>query len=200
MANYSKINNFPLFLCKIRHNAEPDVSLRYSAQGVESSSISIDRPDARTSPQPSTSESPREPENSRPDRTPQQIQLQQSLAAANLVSSESPEQQQAENDESRDQEESQLMSADSVSADGGAADDDQVGQARGRGPPVNMNLMQRMTDALSRMLNDPSTRLAMRTLSEREASRFVKLSFCIRLYNRSRFFRLLIRLKSERAK
>ena len=86
MANYSKINNFPLFLCKIRHNAEPDVSLRYSAQGVESSSISIDRPDARTSPQPSTSESPREPENSRPDRTPQQIQLQQSLAAANLVS------------------------------------------------------------------------------------------------------------------
>ena len=71
MANYSKImisincfNNFPLFLCKIRHNAEPDVSLRYSAQGVESSSISI-------------------------DRTPQQIQLQQSLAAANLVS-ESP--------------------------------------------------------------------------------------------------------------
>ena len=47
------------------------------------------RPDARTSPQPSTSESPREPENSRPDRTPQQIQLQQSLAAANLVS-ESP--------------------------------------------------------------------------------------------------------------
>merc|ERR1719431_102786 len=43
-----------------RHNAEPDVSLRYSAQGVESSSISI-------------------------DRTPQQIQLQQSLAAANLV-------------------------------------------------------------------------------------------------------------------
>ena len=26
-----------------RHNAEPDVSLRYSAQGVESSSISIDR-------------------------------------------------------------------------------------------------------------------------------------------------------------
>ena len=139
------------------------------------------RPDARTSPQPSTSESPREPENSRPDRTPQQIQLQQSLAAANLVSSESPEQQQAETDESRDQEESQLMSADSVSAD-----DDQASQARGRGPPVNMNLMQRMTDALSRMLNDPSTRLAMRTLSEREASRFVKLSFCIRLYNRSR--------------
>jgi hypothetical protein len=71
MAHYSKIkisnnrfNNFPLFLCKIRHNAEPDVSLRYSAQGVESSSISI-------------------------DRTPHQIQLQQSLAAANLVS-ESP--------------------------------------------------------------------------------------------------------------
>ena len=30
------------------------------------------------------------------------------------------------------------------------------------------NLMQRMTDALSRMLNDPSTRLAMRTLGERE--------------------------------
>ena len=28
--------------------------------------------------------------------------------------------------------------------------------------------MQRMTDALSRMLNDPSTRLAMRTLGERE--------------------------------
>ena len=94
MANYSKIsnnrfNNFPLFLCKFRHNAEPDVSLRYSAQGVESSSISIDRPDARTSPQPSTSENPREPETSRPVRTPQQIQLQQSLAAANLVS-ESP--------------------------------------------------------------------------------------------------------------
>jgi hypothetical protein len=149
------------------------------------------RPDARTSPQPSTSESPREPENSRPDRTPQQIQLQQSLAAANLISSNSPEQPQAETNESRDQEESQL--ADSVSADGGAADDDQAGQARGRGPPVNMNLMQRMTDALSRMLNDPSTRLAMRTLSEREASRFVKLSFCPRLYNRSRFFRLEIR-------
>ena len=146
------------------------------------------RPDARTSPQPSSSESPREPENSRPDRTPQQIQLQQSLAAANLVSNESPEQQQAETDESRDQEESQLMSAGSVSADGVAADDDQAGQARGRGPPVNMNLMQRMTDALSRMLNDPSTRLAMRTLSEREASRLVKLSFCPRLYNRSRFF------------
>ena len=80
---------FSLFLRKIRHNAEPDVSLRYSAQGVESSSISIDRPDTRTSPQPSTSENPREPENSRPSRTPQQIQLQQSLAAANLVS-ESP--------------------------------------------------------------------------------------------------------------
>ena len=159
------------FLCKIRHNAEPDVSLRYSAQGVESSSISIDRPDTRTSPQPSTSENPREPENSRPDRTPQQIQLQQSLAAANLISSNSPENPQAEADESRDQEESQLMSAGSVSADGGAADEDQAGQARGRGPPVNMNLMQRMTDALSRMLNDPSTRLAMRTLSEREASR-----------------------------
>ena len=30
--------------------------------------------------------------------------------------------------------------------------------------------MQRMTDALSRMLNDPSTRLAMRTLGDREAS------------------------------
>ena len=28
--------------------------------------------------------------------------------------------------------------------------------------------MQRMTDALSRMLNDPSTRLAMRTLGDRE--------------------------------
>ena len=28
--------------------------------------------------------------------------------------------------------------------------------------------MQRMTDALSRMLNDPSTRLAMRSLGERE--------------------------------
>ena len=42
------------------------------------------RPDARTSPQPSTSESPREPENSRPNRTLQQIQLEQSLAAANL--------------------------------------------------------------------------------------------------------------------
>ena len=142
------------------------------------------RPDARTSPQPSTSESPREPENSRPDRTPQQIQLQQSLAAANLISSNSPEHPQAETNESRDQEESQLMSAGSLSADdsaadGSAADDDQAGQARGRGPPVNMNLMQRMTDALSRMLNDPSTRLAMRTLSEREASRFVKLSFAI---------------------
>ena len=33
---------------------------------------------------------------------------------------------------------------------------------------MNVNLMQRMTDALSRMLNDPSTRLAMRTLSERD--------------------------------
>lgn len=30
--------------------------------------------------------------------------------------------------------------------------------------------MQRMTDALSRMLNDPSTRLAMRTLGEREVA------------------------------
>lgn len=30
--------------------------------------------------------------------------------------------------------------------------------------------MQRMTDALSRMLNDPSTRLAMRTLSDREVA------------------------------
>ena len=43
-------------------------------------------------------------------------------------------------------------------------------QPRRRGPPVNMNLMQRMTDALSRMLNDPSTRMAMRSLSEREAT------------------------------
>ena len=42
---------------------------------------------------------------------------------------------------------------------------------RRRGGSVNMNLMQRMTDALSRMLNDPSTRLAMRTLSERETAR-----------------------------
>lgn len=47
--------------------------------------------------------------------------------------------------------------------------DEEVGdQPRRRGPPVNMNLMQRMTDALSRMLNDPSTRMAMRNLSERE--------------------------------
>ena len=30
--------------------------------------------------------------------------------------------------------------------------------------------MQRMTDALSRMLNDPSTRLAMRTLGDREVA------------------------------
>ena len=37
-----------------------------------------------------------------------------------------------------------------------------------RRPEMNVNLMQRMTDALSRMLNDPSTRLAMRTLSERD--------------------------------
>jgi hypothetical protein len=48
-------------------------------------------------------------------------------------------------------------------------DHDEDGAGR-RGPPVNMNLMQRMTDALSRMLNDPSTRLAMRTLSERESA------------------------------
>ena len=34
-------STFILTFC--RHNAEPDVSLRYSAQGVESSSISIDR-------------------------------------------------------------------------------------------------------------------------------------------------------------
>ena len=39
---------------------------------------------------------------------------------------------------------------------------------RPRRPEMNVNLMQRMTDALSRMLNDPSTRLAMRTLSERD--------------------------------
>ena len=32
------------------------------------------------------------------------------------------------------------------------------------------NLMQRMTDALSRMLNDPSTRLAMRTLGDPEVA------------------------------
>ena len=31
--------------------------------------------------------------------------------------------------------------------------------------------MQRMTDALSRMLNDPATRVAMRTLSERDRQR-----------------------------
>ena len=30
--------------------------------------------------------------------------------------------------------------------------------------------MQRMTDALSRMLNDPSTRRAMRTLGDREVA------------------------------
>ncbi len=57
-----------------------------------------------------------------------------------------------------------LEQADNLAETGLAA------QPRRRGPPVNMNLMQRMTDALSRMLNDPSTRLAMRTLSEREAN------------------------------
>ena len=37
--------------------------------------------------------------------------------------------------------------------------------------------MQRMTDALSRMLNDPSTRLAMRTLGDREASAIQRSQF-----------------------
>ena len=34
---------------------------------------------------------------------------------------------------------------------------------------INVNLMQRMTDALSRMLNDPSTRLAMRNLNDQRS-------------------------------
>ena len=73
---------------------------------------------------------------------------------------------ETENEESEDNHAAESGESADASADG-----DQAGQPRRRGPPVNMNLMQRMTDALSRMLNDPSTRLAMRTLSEREASR-----------------------------
>ena len=72
---------------------------------------------------------------------------------------------ETENEESEDNHAAESGESADASADG-----DQAGQPRRRGPPVNMNLMQRMTDALSRMLNDPSTRLAMRTLSEREAS------------------------------
>ena len=36
----------------------------------------------------------------------------------------------------------------------------------------NMNLKERMEGGLSKMVNDPSTRLAMRNLNEREASRY----------------------------
>ena len=36
----------------------------------------------------------------------------------------------------------------------------------------NMNLKERMEGGLSKMVNDPSTRLAMRHLNEREASRY----------------------------
>ena len=86
------------------------------------------------------------------------------------ASQQQQEASETENEESQDHTGESGESADTT-ADGGTADGDQPGQPRRRGPPVNMNLMQRMTDALSRMLNDPSTRLAMRTLSEREASR-----------------------------
>ena len=36
----------------------------------------------------------------------------------------------------------------------------------------NMNLKERMEGGLYKMVNDPSTRLAMRNLNEREASRY----------------------------
>ena len=36
----------------------------------------------------------------------------------------------------------------------------------------NMNMKERMEGGLSKMVSDPSTRLAMRHLNEREASRY----------------------------
>lgn len=50
----------------------------------------------------------------------------------------------------------------------GARSGDPEGGARSGEGGTHSNLMQRMTDALSRMLNDPSTRMAMRSLSDRD--------------------------------
>ena len=91
------------------------------------------------------------------------------VAARNENTAVANEQQQTSETENDTSETDQAEGLESNST--ASTTDDQAGQPRRRGPPVNQNLMQRMTDALSRMLNDPSTRLAMRTLSEREASR-----------------------------
>ena len=96
------------------------------------------------------------------------------VAARNENTAVANEQQQTsetENDSSEPDQAAEGLEPGNLATAAPTADADQAGQPRRRGPPVNQNLMQRMTDALSRMLNDPSTRLAMRTLSEREASR-----------------------------
>ena len=115
------------------------------------------RPDSASGPQASAAA----PENSSNDANTN------ATPAAGAAANEQQQTSETENDTSETDQAEGLESNSTAST----TDDQAAGQPRRRGPPVNQNLMQRMTDALSRMLNDPSTRLAMRTLSEREASR-----------------------------
>lgn len=100
-----------------------------------------------------------------PNARPETAAAAAAAVAGQQEQQEQQEEQPAANDESANDEPGEAE-APAAGAVGGQPEPDQPRRRDNRG---HGNLMQRMTDALSRMLNDPSTRLAMRSLGDRDA-------------------------------